>query len=154
EGSLFSVFLDVDVKDPSRYAVYLNQSGLELPDRDYYLESSFAEKKAKYGEYVATMLTLAGWPEAKARAAEVLAFETRVAEASWTKAQQRDPVATYNAMSIDELAKLAPGFAWKRFLAEAGVDGPGRVVVAEKSAFPKLAALWANTPLATLQAWT
>ena len=152
EGSLFSVYIDADVADPSRYAVYLNQSGLELPDRDYYLEGSFAEKKAKFGAYVGQMLALAGWPGAPA--ADVLAFETKVAGASWTRAQQRDPVATYNAMTIAQLEKLAPGFAWKRFLHEAGVDGTGRVVVAEKSAFPKLAAIWASTPLATLKAWT
>ena len=84
----------------------------------------------------------------------MVAFETDVARASWTKAQQRDPVATFNPMSIKELETYAPGFAWRRFLATAGVSGPGRVVVGEKSAFTKLAALWSKTPLNVLQAWT
>jgi putative endopeptidase len=153
EGSLFGIFIDADVAEPSRYAVYLGQSGLGLPDRDYYLESSFAAKKAAYGAYVERLLTLAGWPEPAARAQDVLAFETAIARASWTKAQQRDPVATYNAMTPAQLAKLAPGFAWGPFLEAADVARLGRVVVGEKSAFPKLAALWAKTPVPTLQAW-
>ena len=152
EGSLFSLYIDADVADPSRYAVYLNQSGLELPDRDYYLESSFAEKKVKFGAYVEQMLTLAGWPSGQSK--DVLALETKVAEASWTRAQQRDPVATYNAMTIAQLEKHAPGFAWRRFLEAAGVAQAGKIVIGEKSAFPKLASLWAKTPLATLKAWT
>jgi putative endopeptidase len=154
EGSLFSLYIDADVADPSRYAVYLNQSGLELPDRDYYLEKSFAEKKAKFGAYIEQMLTLAGWPDAAAQAKDVLALETRVAEASWTRAEQRDPVATYNAMTIAQIEKHAPGFAWRRFLEAAGVANAGKFVIGEKSAFPKLASLWAKTPLPTLRAWT
>jgi putative endopeptidase len=153
EGSLWSVFIDADVDQPSRYAVYLGQAGLGLPDRDYYLETSFAEKKTKYEAYVGTLLELAGWPAARQRAKEIVALESAIARASWTRAQQRDPVTTHNPMTIAQLEKLAPGFAWRPFLREAGVDGPGRVLVAEKSAFPRLAALWAKTPLPTLRAW-
>ena len=153
-GSLFGIYIDADVADPTRYAVYVGQGGLSLPDRDYYLEDSFAEKKAKFTDYVARMLELEGVPAARARANEVVAFETAIAQASWTKAQQRDPVATYNPMTIQELETMAPGFAWRRFLTAAGVAAPGRVVVGEKSAFPKLSALWAKTPLNVLQAWT
>jgi len=153
EGTLFAVFTDVDVKDPTRYAVFVSQAGLGLPDRDYYSQPSFAEKKAKYEAYVAQLLDLAGWPDAAARAKDVLAFETAVAAASWAKEQQRDPNATYNPMSIAELTKFAPGFAWRPFLVAAHVDKLDRVIVSEKSAFPKLAAIWAQTPLPTLRAW-
>jgi putative endopeptidase len=153
EGTLFAVFTDVDVKDPTRYAVFVSQAGLGLPDRDYYSQPSFAEKKAKYEAYVAQLLDLAGWPDAAARAKDVLAFETAVAAASWAKEQQRDPNATYNPMSIAELTKFAPGFAWRPFFVAAHVDKLDRVIVSEKSAFPKLAAIWAQTPLPTLRAW-
>jgi putative endopeptidase len=153
EGSLFGLGIDIDVKDPQRYAVYAGQAGLGLPDRDYYLEASFAAKKARYEAYVAELLRQVGWPEPAARAKEIVAFETAVASASWTKVQQRDADATYNAMSVAELEKLAPGFAWKPFLAEAGLGTLPRIVVNEKTAFPKLAALFAQTPVPTLQAW-
>ncbi|HEY4116039.1 MAG TPA: M13 family metallopeptidase [Rhizomicrobium sp.] len=153
ESTLYNFGIDVDLKDPKHYAVYVGQSGLGLPDRDYYLKPDFAAQKAKYEAYVAQLLHLIGWADADARAKDVVAFETKIAEASWTKIQQRDPVATYNPMSIAELAALTPGFAWKGFLANANLSKAARVIVAEKSAFPKLAAVYAATPIETLQAW-
>jgi putative endopeptidase len=153
ETTLFNVGTEVDLKDPKRYAVYLSQGGLGLPDRDYYLKPEFSSQKEKYQAYVAKLLELTAWPDAAARASEVVQFETRVAEASWTKEQQRDPVATYNPMTPAELAAAAPGFAWRAFLADAGLAKVPRVIVAEKTAFPKLAAIYAATPLETLRAW-
>ena len=153
EGSLFNLGIDVDLKDPTRYALYVVQGGLGLPDRDYYLKPEFAAQKQKYLDYVGTLLELAGWSDAKARANHVVEFETAVAQASWSKAEQRDPVATYNPMSVAELAKFAPGFAWKAFFAAAKTASIDHVVIAEKSAFPKLTALYAKTPVATLRAW-
>jgi len=153
EGTLFNVGIDVDLKDPKHYAVYTSQSGLGLPDRDYYLKPEFATQKAKYEAYVAKLLELVSWPQPAERAKEVVAFENKVAAASWPKEQQRDPVATYNPMTPAELAKTAPGFAWTSFLASAGLSEVTRVIVAEKTAFPKLAAIYAATPLETLRAW-
>jgi putative endopeptidase len=153
ESTLFNLGTEVDLKDPKHYAVYLSQGGLGLPDRDYYLKPEFSAQKAKYQAYVEKLLELAGWPDATARAAEVVGFETKVAEASWTKEQQRDPVAAYNPMTVAELRGDAPGFAWRGFLDEAGLARVRRVIVAEKTAFPKLAAIYAATPLETLQAW-
>lgn len=152
-GGIFGIGIDVDIKDPKHYTVYLGQAGLGLPDRDYYLKPDFAEKKDKYKAYAGQLLKLLGWPDAEKRAAEIIDFETKIADASWTKTQQRDPIATYNAMSIAELEALAPKFAWKQFLAEAGLPKVERVVVAEKSAFPKIAEIFDKTPLETLQAW-
>jgi putative endopeptidase len=153
EGSLFNFFIDIDLKKPDTYAVYVSQGGLGLPDRDYYLKPNFAKQKAKYETYVAQLLHLLNWPDADARAKDVVAFETKIADASWTKAQERDPVATYNPTPVGDLDKMAPGFAWKDFLAQAGLAKVDRVIVAEKSAFPKLTALYAATPVETLQAW-
>ena len=152
-GSLFALSTDVDLKDVGRYAVYASQAGLGLPDRDYYLQPAFVRQKRAYQAYVARLLTLAGWPEPAARAADVVAFETRIAEASWTKAQQRDVRATYNPQTLAELKALAPGFDWTAFLAGAGLGSRKGIVVAEKTAFPKLAAVYAGAPLDTLKAW-
>ncbi|MBS0575681.1 MAG: M13 family metallopeptidase [Proteobacteria bacterium] len=153
EGSLFGLGIDVDLKDPSRYAVSVGQSGLGLPDRDYYIKPEFAAQKTAYQAYIAKLLTLSGWTNPEAAAKDVVAFETAIAQASWTQVQERDPVATWNPMTIAELARLAPGFPWRRFLAQAGLPDLRRIVVVEKSAFPKLAALYARTPIATLRAW-
>jgi putative endopeptidase len=150
---LFGLNIDVDLKKPDTYAVYVSQAGLGLPDRDYYLQPSFAAQKATYLGYVAQLLRLAQWPDADASAAAVVNFETDVAQASWTKVQQRDPVATYNPMAVGQLSILAPGFDWAAFLRSAGLAQVTQVVVGEKSAFPKLTAIYAGAPVGTLRAW-
>ena len=153
EGSAFAIGLDVDTKDIAHYAIYLSQAGLGLPDRDYYLQPAFAEKKTAYRAYIETLLTLEGWPDAAGKAAAIVALETRIAEASWTKSEQRNPDTTYNPYTVAALEKAAPGFPWKAFLAEAGLGGPAKVVVIEKTALPKIAAIYAATPVDVLQAW-
>ncbi len=153
QGSLFAMSIEPDAKDPTTYAINLGQSGLGMPDRDYYLEKQFADKKAKYAAYVTQMLTLAGWPDPAGSAAKVEAFEQKIAEVSWARADERDPDKVYNPMSLDELTKTAPGFAWPAFFKAADLGTPGRVVVEEKSAVIKIAALVGATPIDTLQAW-
>ena len=153
EGTLFNLFIDVDLKDPKRYAVYIGQGGLGLPDRDYYLKPDFAAQKAAYQAYFAKLLTLSGWDNPEAAAKDVVDFEAKIADASWSKVEQRDPVATYNQMTIADLQKLAPGFGWHGFLQQARLGKLQRIVVGEKSAFPKLAALYAAAPIETIKAW-
>jgi len=153
EGSLFSVNFDIDLKNTKRYAVYLSQAGLGLPDRNYYLKPEFSKQKAAYQAYVTRLLTLAGWPAPESAANDVVAFETAIAQASLSKVEQRDPVAMYNPMSLADLQKLAPGFDWAGFLKSSQLGDLNSVVVMEKTAFPKLAALYAKTPVSTIQAW-
>jgi putative endopeptidase len=152
-GGLYDVGIQPDEKDPDHYAVYVGQSGLGLPDRDYYLEASFAEKKAAYQTYVADTLKRAGWPDAEAEAKAIVDLETKIAAASWSKVEDRDPVKTYNPMSTAELEALAPNFAWKQYLTAQNLGGIDKVVVAEKTALPKLGEIYAATPLSTLKAW-
>jgi len=152
-GSLFAASIDVDLKDTAHYAVTLSQSGLSLPDRDYYLNPQFAREKREFRDYAARLLALAGWPGPQVQANAIEALESRIAEASWTKAQQRNLQATYNPCTPAALQSFAPGFAWADFLAGAGLRGKQRVIVAEQSAFPKLAQVFADTDLGTLRAW-
>jgi putative endopeptidase len=93
------------------------------------------------------------WPESDQRAKQIVELETRIAEASWSKVQDRDVDATYNPMTIAELVALAPGFDWHAFLASAHLSTAARVIVGEPTAFTKIAAAFAQAPLATLQAW-
>ena len=153
ERSLFDCGTDIDLKDPKRYTVYVSQGGLGLPDRDYYLDKKFATQKAKYQDYATTLLRLLEWPQPEQAAKDIVAFETDVAAASWTRTQRRDPVATYNPVAVSALPHLAPGFAWREFLAAAELGSIDRVVVAEKSAFPRIASVFGRTPVPTLQAW-
>jgi putative endopeptidase len=152
-GSAFGVRIMVDRKDPSVNSVYIGQVGLLLPDRDYYLKPEFASQRAALRQYAAAVLSLVGWPDAAGAADSVLAFESRLAEVSWTRTQQRDRVATYNPMSADSLTQLAPGFDWRAYLAGADLGAVRHVVVRERSAFPSLASVYAATPVSTLQAY-
>jgi putative endopeptidase len=151
-ASFFGSYIWQDAKAPTQYAAYVSQGGLGLPDRDYYLDAKFADKKAAYRAHVAKILTLAGWPEAEKAASAILALETRIAQASWTKVEQRDADKTYNPMTIAELEKAAPGFPWAAWAKGAGLEG-AKLIVGEPSAFTKIAAIFGETPIATLQAW-
>jgi putative endopeptidase len=151
--AFFSLYTDSDLKDPNRYALYVSQGGLGLPNRDYYLEPQFAEKKKAYEGYIARTLKLAGWASPEANAKAIVELETKIAEASWKLADQRDPDKIYNPHTVAELEKLAPAYPWKAFMAGAHIADAPRVVVAEKTAFPKIAAIYAATPIEVLQAW-
>jgi putative endopeptidase len=153
EFPLFSPNIDVDLKDPNKYAFYLSQAAIGLPDRDYYLKPDFAAQKTAYQNYVATILKLLNWPDVDKTAKNIVDFETKIADASWTKAQQRDLNAIYNPMSIQELKKFAPGFGWEKFLTEAKMPKLNRVIVAEKSAFPKIVDVYSKAPIETIRAW-
>ena len=152
-SGVFGGGIGSDFKAPDRYAVFLGQAGLGLPDRDYYLLPKYAEKKARYQAYVVQTLSSIGWPDPGGQAKAIVDFETSIAQASWSRVEQRDPVKSYNPMSPAELAAFAPGFPWRAFLGAADLGPVGRVIVAEKSAFPQIAALYAATPIETLRAW-
>ena len=99
------------------------------------------------------MLSLGGWEHPEEAAAAVVAFETKLAQVSWTRIQQRDPVAEYNLVTPASLAAMAPGFDWRAyFTAWKVTDAPG-YLIGEPTAFTGEAKIFAETPLATLKAW-
>jgi putative endopeptidase len=151
--SFFNPQVYDDAKDPLKYAVYLSQGGLTLPDRDYYLDAKFEPQRKAYEAYIAKLLGLAGWANPEASANAILAMETEVAKVSWTRAERRDDDKTYNPMETAELAAFAPGFDWNAFLAGAKLTAARRVVVAENTAFPKISAIYGKTDVETLKAW-
>jgi putative endopeptidase len=152
-GSIFSLGEDADLKNIHRYAIYLGQAGLGLPDRDYYLKAAFATQKAAYQAYVAQLLSLLGWKDSAASAAAVVKFETSIAEVSWTKVEQRDLDKIYNPKSRAELKALAPAFPWDAYLKGADLGAVKRVIASEVTAIPKIAAVFASTPMPVLKAW-
>jgi putative endopeptidase len=152
-ASFFGPGVSDDAKQPDIYSLYLRQSGLGLGDRDFYTDSKFRAQVERYRQYVAQMLGLAGWPNPEAAAEKVVAMETRVAEAHWTRAQSRDRDKTYNLMTLADLQREAPGFPWQTFWNAAGLSRAERAIVAQNTAFPKIAQVFADTDLDTLKAW-
>jgi putative endopeptidase len=118
-----------------------------------YVDPKFKPQVDRYRQYVAQMLQLAGWPNATEAASKVVDMETRVAEAHWTRAQSRDRDKTYNLMTLADLQKDAPGFPWKPFWEAAGITKAERAIVAQNTAFPKIAQVFADADLDTLKAW-
>ncbi len=151
--SILPVFVSIDAKAPTKYAVMSATGGLGLPDRDYYLQPGFAEKKAKYQAYVEQLLTMVGWERPAENAKAIVDFETRLAEVSWSRIERRDRDKTYNPMSPTELNAYTPGFDWNRYLAETGLPKVDRIIVTTNTAYPKFAKVYGETPLETLKAW-
>ena len=152
-ASLFGTGISIDQKAPTRYVVSTGQSGIGLPNRDYYLEARWAEKKALYQVYVARMLEMIGWDNPVENAAAIVAFETRVAEAHWTPIQNRNRDETYNEYTIAQLTSEAPGFAWQGYYGAIGVGEVPRLIVRQDTAMPRMAAIYAETPMDVIQAW-
>ena len=149
----FRVEVHQDAKDATRYVVDLQQDGLGLPDRDYYLKDDdkrLADVRGKYLAHVQAMLALAGEADAARSARDILALETALARVQWTKVENRDPVKTYNRLALADLAALTPGFDWQPWLAAHGIAGKAdALVVSQPSYLAGFAKVLQDTPLAT-----
>jgi putative endopeptidase len=152
-ASIFSFHLEPDTADASMNALNLNQSGLGLPDRDYYLNAQFKPQRDAYRAYIERTFKAIGQPDAAAAADRVMAFETEIAKKSWPTADRRDIDKTNNPMSSAQLAKYAPGFQWASFFAGAKIPPQKRMIVNEKTGIRDIAAIFARTPLSTLKEW-
>jgi predicted metalloendopeptidase len=128
-----------DARDATKYIVDLGQSGLGLPDRDYYLKTEdkkLSEARTKYQAHLAKLLGMAGNRNAAANAAKVVALETELAKVQWTKVENRDPVKTYNKLNFARLDALAPGYDWKTWMSAVGIEGKiDYVIVSQPSYF-------------------
>lgn len=154
----FNFYIGADDKHPNEYIASFYQGGLGMPDRDYYLKTDkeILDTQVAYKKYLATMLGHAGLTNTEARAEKIYAFEKKIAEAHWKNEDSRDADKIYNVMSISALKKYAPGFDWSAFfkaagLSEKGPKGERNVLVAQNTAFPKMAKIMASTPISVLR---
>jgi len=133
------------------------QGGLGLPDRDYYFRTDDQSKKIReqYVAHIAKMFELAGEAPAiaESEAAAVMKLETALAQASRNHAALRDPLANFNKMSVANLQKLTPHFAWADYLAAIGVPNPGEIDIGQPEFFTAFDAQLTATPLADWQAY-
>ena len=152
-ASPVSPFVYIDFKQNDQYITYMSQSGLSLPNRDYYFDESEKGQKilAGYEKLAGTMLSEAGVTNPEARAEAVLAFETGLAEGHWSRVKQRNRDLVYNKMSLAELIKLAPGLDWTMMLKESGLGGQDTLVIREKSAVVNAAQVFGETPIDVLK---
>lgn len=146
-------FVNVDAKQTDRYVTYVTQSGLGMPNRDYYLDEKFADKRPKYIAYIERALSLAGVEGAAEKAQGIFDLEKKMAEVHWEPAKRRNRDLTYNLKTIDELKAFAPEMPWDAAFEAAGLGGQSEVVVREDDAIQALAEIFEETPVETWKAY-
>ncbi len=144
-------FIFSDLKDPDTTVVYLGESGITLPDRDYYLldDEQFVKGRELYRSYVARLFELAGVEGGADKAETLLALEHKLAEAHWTKEDNRDPVKSYNPKTPEELQQMAPKINWEVTLEASQVPGRDRYIVSQPSYFEAASDIIAGTDIST-----
>ncbi len=148
------LFAQQDLKRPDVYAPWVTQSGLGMPNRDFYLKDTDAFKKdrAAYVAYLTQLFTLSGDGHAEAlrHADAVMGLEMQLAQAQWAAEDDRDSEKTYNPTTLTALAAQAPDIDWKLLVATGEMPVPDDIlVVAEPSYFTALSGLVKSVPLAT-----
>jgi putative endopeptidase len=151
--STFGVGISPDMKDPGRYSIEIGQSGLGLPDRDYYLkdDAKLEEHRTRYVAYIEQMLSLAGVQDAGRKAREIMKFETALAEVQWPLEKRRDAEANYNPRTKAQLLAYAPGFDWQAFFEAANLGARENFVLGPITAIRDSAKVVDKTSLETLK---
>ncbi|PKM07406.1 MAG: peptidase [Gammaproteobacteria bacterium HGW-Gammaproteobacteria-4] len=151
-GMLFGFGPQADFKNSDMNMAYATQGGLGLPDRGYYLEdrADYIKAREAYVLHIANMLTLAGaGPEAaQAQAADIMAFETRLAKVSLSSEEMsRDVSKFYNPVTVADADKLTPNFPWSRFFESQGVAQPELFSLAQPEFHAELSAMMGDTAI-------
>lgn len=151
--SLYWIGISPDPADPSVYAIRSGQGGLGMPNREYYLDQSerFQEYRQAYRDYIIELHELAGLEEGPRKADEIIALETRIAEAHWTRERSRQVTETYNVLSLDEFNELAPTLHLAKALEVRGLPPVEKVIVSQPSALEAAGQIFSETDLETLQ---
>ena len=148
-GFVFSFGASADFKNAQRQIGFASQDGLNLPSPEYYSKDEYKDKRAAYVAHVAKLFELTGQsPEAaQAKAANVLAFETRLAAASLLPVELRVPENQYNMVSIEQANKVTPHFDWAAYFKVLGVDASGGFSLSQPKFFAAFDAMLADTPI-------
>lgn len=138
-----------DAKNSTEYISYISQSGLGLPDRDYYFNTDdrFVQIREAYVKHMERMLAMADIDDPAGTARTIMDLETRIAEHHWTRVQNRDRDSTYNKFDLAGAAELTPKLDWQLFLAAADVPAVDEVVVRQPSYLQALDDLVLGTPV-------
>ncbi len=147
---LFGLWVEPDLNEPKRYAAYLLQGGLGMPDRDYYLSpnSHMLADRAAYKAHIAKVLTLANVADAKGKAQRIFDLEVKIAQVHAARADSEDVLKANNTWARAEFAKKAPGLEWASFFTAAGLQARPQFIVWHPKATRGESALVASEPLA------
>ncbi len=154
-GSLIGIGSDADPFQPSRYLLFVSQSGLGLPDEAYYRLDEHAQIRTEYVAHMGRLLALAGVSGAEAKAQQVMALETEIAAQHWDNVRCRDMVASMNARTLEQFRADYPGLLFDEFLAGAEWDPAkfAELIVAQLSFFEGVQPLLVSERLDDWRAW-
>ncbi|WP_217538769.1 M13-type metalloendopeptidase [Stenotrophomonas sp. GbtcB23] len=155
QGVLFSLSANADYKDSANVIAYVGQGGLGLPEKGYYFDESQAKIREAYVAYIAQALTLSGVDaaQAKTQAQAVMEFETRLAKASLSRIELRDPAKRYNPVSAAEADKLTPNFSWTALFDTLKVPAAQKFSLAQPGFFGEVDKMLTEVPASTWQAY-
>lgn len=147
----FVGFIQPDLKKSSQYAVYFNQAGLTLPDRDYYLLDTPEKLQAREDlkVYIADMFKTFGQDDPQGAAERIYELERSLAEIFWDREKNRNPLATYNSVPSDSFVATLNNFSMGTFLKDVGLDAQDMYVVRQPDYFENLNKLLEEVPLST-----
>ncbi len=147
----FAFYIDQDDKNSAKYMLRICQSGLGMPERDYYLKDDAESVRVRiaYSAHGEALYRLMGASpkEAKERMATQLSLETKLARASMTKEDRRDPHKLYNKMSVSALQKFSPAITWSTYLSDSGIGNIKTVIVNQPKFLKEVSRLLENEPL-------
>ncbi|MGB7327403.1 MAG: M13 family metallopeptidase [Rubripirellula sp.] len=148
-------YVDVDARDSDAYTVYLTQTGLTLPDRDYYLEDEerYVELRSKLKTYITDMMVFIGQSGDEATTDAIFELEKAIAKNHWTKVENRDPIKTYNKTTNAEMQEMLGEFDWAAYTTAIGLAGQESFVVRQPSMAEAFGKLFAETSLDDLKAY-
>ncbi len=155
QGVLFSLSANADYKDSANVIAYVGQGGLGLPEKGYYIDDAQAKIRDAYVAYIAQALTLSGVDaaQAKTQAKAVLDFETRLAKASLSRIELRDPAKRYNPVSAAEADTLTPNFSWTALFDTLKVPAAQKFSLAQPAFFTEVDKMLVDVPASTWQAY-
>lgn len=154
-ANLFGMWVAPNFNDSDHYIAYLMQGGLQLPDRQYYLDDSERMQKLRtqYQAHISTLLKLAGFTDTEARAGRIIELEHAIAEKHLSLAENEDIHKANNPWTRADFATKAPGLDWAEYFKGAGLTGQTNFIVWQPSAFTAESALVASIPLDTWKDW-
>ena len=150
---LFGMYVSADLLNSNINVLYIDQSGLGMGNRDYYLDEENASKREGYTQWLTKAFTMLGWGDAAAKAEQVLAFETKMAKAFRSNVELRDVAANYNPMSKADFEKRYNSFAWGAYLAEMGIGAFDKIIVGQPEVLDAVFKLFATEDIETVKAY-
>ena len=150
---LFGLYVGADLMNSKINILNIDQSGLGLGNRDYYLEKENAAKREGYVQWLTKAFTMLGWADAAQKAQAVLAMETKMAEAFRSNVELRDVTANYNPMTREEFTKRYSSFDWAAYFSEMGIGQFDKIAVGQPEVLDRVFSLFEKEDVETVKAY-